>query len=136
MAKIERNPTRYARTTAHLTELGWTVLSFWEHEPVETIAEAIIVIDNGMSIATRSTGCRDVEESDAHLLKLTPRGSGGLEQVGTLTFGKTSIAGSVQYDPRQTEATRTRRSKRKRKLYWPELEARTTRSNQVGLPGR
>ena len=42
LEKIERNRTRDASTTAHLTEFGWTVLRFWEHEPAETIAEVII----------------------------------------------------------------------------------------------
>ncbi|MBY3544444.1 very short patch repair endonuclease [Rhizobium laguerreae] len=41
LEKIERNRARDARATAHLSEIGWTVLRFWEHETAETIAEAI-----------------------------------------------------------------------------------------------
>lgn len=41
LSKIARNRARDARATAHLTELGWTVLRFWEHEAVETIVEKI-----------------------------------------------------------------------------------------------
>ncbi|MGO7374930.1 very short patch repair endonuclease [Rhizobium ruizarguesonis] len=42
LEKIKRNRARDVRATAHLAELGWTALRFWEHEPVEVIAEAII----------------------------------------------------------------------------------------------
>jgi DNA mismatch endonuclease, patch repair protein len=41
LEKIDRNRARDARSTAHLTELGWTVLRFWEHEAVETTVEKI-----------------------------------------------------------------------------------------------
>jgi DNA mismatch endonuclease (patch repair protein) len=41
LSKIERNRARDARATAHLVELGWTVLRFWEHEEVATIVEKI-----------------------------------------------------------------------------------------------
>lgn len=41
LAKIERNRARDGRATAHLTELDWTVLRFWEHEAVTTIVEKI-----------------------------------------------------------------------------------------------
>ncbi|NKQ73432.1 very short patch repair endonuclease [Rhizobium sp. UPM1132] len=41
LQKIEHNRARDARATAHLTELGWTVLRFWEHETVEAIVEVI-----------------------------------------------------------------------------------------------
>ena len=41
MAKIERNRARDTRASAHLTEIGWTVLRFWEHEDVATIVEKI-----------------------------------------------------------------------------------------------
>ncbi|EJZ17298.1 very short patch repair endonuclease [Rhizobium sp. Pop5] len=41
MAKVERNRARDERATAHLTDLGWTALRFWEHENVATIVEKI-----------------------------------------------------------------------------------------------
>ncbi|MGO7981460.1 very short patch repair endonuclease [Rhizobium johnstonii] len=41
ISKIERNRARDVRATAHLAELGWTVLRFWEHEDVATIVEKI-----------------------------------------------------------------------------------------------
>lgn len=41
MEKIARNRARDARVTAHLAELGWAVLRFWEHEMAEDIAGAI-----------------------------------------------------------------------------------------------
>jgi len=41
LEKIERNRARDARATAHLAELGWKVLRFWEHEGVATIVENI-----------------------------------------------------------------------------------------------
>ncbi|MFT4219340.1 MAG: very short patch repair endonuclease [Microbacterium sp.] len=40
-AKIERNHERDAETSARLAEAGWTVLRFWEHEPVDEIVERI-----------------------------------------------------------------------------------------------
>ncbi|MFT4188834.1 MAG: very short patch repair endonuclease [Aeromicrobium sp.] len=40
-AKIDRNRERDRETTAILTERGWTVLRFWEHEPAETVAARI-----------------------------------------------------------------------------------------------
>lgn len=41
LSKIARNRARDARATAHLTELGWVVLRFWEHEEVAAIVEKI-----------------------------------------------------------------------------------------------
>lgn len=41
LEKIARNRARDARATAHLAELGWAVLRFWEHETAEDIAGAI-----------------------------------------------------------------------------------------------
>jgi len=41
LAKIERNRARDVRATAHLTELGWTVLRFWEHEQTDAIVTRI-----------------------------------------------------------------------------------------------
>lgn len=51
LEKIERNRARDARATAHLTELGWTVLRFWEHEAVETIVERIASIVDAKRVA-------------------------------------------------------------------------------------
>lgn len=39
--KVDRNTARDRETTAQLTEQGWTVLRFWEHEPAETVARTI-----------------------------------------------------------------------------------------------
>ncbi len=41
LSKIERNRERDAQATAHLTELGWTVLRFWEHETTDAIVTRI-----------------------------------------------------------------------------------------------
>ncbi|MEJ1195843.1 MULTISPECIES: very short patch repair endonuclease [unclassified Streptomyces] len=40
-AKLERNIARDAETSQHLTEEGWTVMRFWEHEPVQDVARRI-----------------------------------------------------------------------------------------------
>ncbi len=37
-AKLDKNMARDIETTEHLTQAGWTVLRFWEHEPVTDIA--------------------------------------------------------------------------------------------------
>lgn len=39
--KIERNRQRDIRKTAALTEAGWLVLRYWEHEPVESVVRSI-----------------------------------------------------------------------------------------------
>lgn len=39
--KLARNVARDADTNARLSELGWTVLRFWEHEDPRLVAEAI-----------------------------------------------------------------------------------------------
>ena len=39
--KIERNRTRDEDTNAVLTEAGWTVLRFWEHEDRTQVADAV-----------------------------------------------------------------------------------------------
>ncbi|MCV9961950.1 very short patch repair endonuclease [Pararhizobium sp. BT-229] len=41
LKKIEGNRARDTRATAHLFEIGWTVLRFWEHEAVDVIVGAI-----------------------------------------------------------------------------------------------
>lgn len=39
--KLDKNMARDAETTEHLTHEGWTVLRFWEHEPVDDVASRI-----------------------------------------------------------------------------------------------
>ncbi|MFD4942355.1 very short patch repair endonuclease [Streptomyces sp. NPDC058409] len=39
--KLDRNMARDLETTEHLTEAGWTVLRFWEHEPPAGVAERV-----------------------------------------------------------------------------------------------
>lgn len=48
LEKIERNRARDARAGAHLVEIGWTVLRFWEHEAADTIAEKITSAANAI----------------------------------------------------------------------------------------
>jgi DNA mismatch endonuclease (patch repair protein) len=40
-AKIAANVARDAETNARLGEAGWTVLRFWEHEPVDVVVNTI-----------------------------------------------------------------------------------------------
>lgn len=40
--KIARNEERDAETTLRLTELGWAVLRFWEHESVDFAVESVV----------------------------------------------------------------------------------------------
>ncbi len=40
--KIERNIARDLETTRQLSDAGWTVLRFWEHEHPEDVADAIV----------------------------------------------------------------------------------------------
>lgn len=40
-AKLRRNVERDRETDEHLRALGWTVLRFWEHEPVGLAADAV-----------------------------------------------------------------------------------------------
>jgi DNA mismatch endonuclease (patch repair protein) len=39
--KLEQNRVRDADTTRDLTQAGWTVLRFWEHEDSATAAEVV-----------------------------------------------------------------------------------------------
>ncbi|MDX2036684.1 MAG: very short patch repair endonuclease [Isosphaeraceae bacterium] len=39
--KLRENRSRDLRVTERLTEAGWVVLRYWEHEPAEEIADAI-----------------------------------------------------------------------------------------------
>jgi len=41
-AKLTRNVERDAETTTLLTDAGWSVLRYWEHEPAAEVAEEII----------------------------------------------------------------------------------------------
>lgn len=41
-AKATQNAARDADTTARLSELGWTVLRFWEHERPGDVAAAVL----------------------------------------------------------------------------------------------
>lgn len=40
--KLDRNRTRDQDVTRKLQDAGWTVLRFWEHEPVDAIIETIM----------------------------------------------------------------------------------------------
>ncbi|MFJ9601228.1 very short patch repair endonuclease [Streptomyces althioticus] len=42
--KLDKNMARDAETTEHLTREGWTVLRFWEHEPVDDVASRITAL--------------------------------------------------------------------------------------------
>ncbi|MFF9405863.1 very short patch repair endonuclease [Streptomyces anandii] len=45
--KLDRNMSRDVETTGHLTEAGWTVLRFWEHEdPLKVAVRVQEVIGN------------------------------------------------------------------------------------------
>ena len=39
--KLEANVQRDARQTAALRALGWSVLRFWEHEPLTDVADTV-----------------------------------------------------------------------------------------------
>ncbi|MFJ9029308.1 very short patch repair endonuclease [Streptomyces sp. NPDC102274] len=39
--KLDRNMARDRETTEHLTELGWVVLRFWEHEAPGVVADQV-----------------------------------------------------------------------------------------------
>lgn len=41
VGKIEGNKTRDRETTQAWRDAGWTVLRFWEHEPVDEVVDAI-----------------------------------------------------------------------------------------------
>ncbi|MFD6548748.1 very short patch repair endonuclease [Streptomyces sp. NPDC058398] len=40
-AKLDRNVTRDRETTEHLSDSGWVVLRFWEHQAPTAVAERI-----------------------------------------------------------------------------------------------
>ncbi|WP_228374241.1 very short patch repair endonuclease [Demequina phytophila] len=42
LPKLQRNRERDAETTALLTDAGWLVLRFWEHEDPATVARTIV----------------------------------------------------------------------------------------------
>lgn len=41
LPKLQRNKARDLETTRMLTDAGWTVLRFWEHEPANAVADSI-----------------------------------------------------------------------------------------------
>ncbi len=45
-AKIARNQGRDADTDQRLRDAGWTVLRYWEHEPVQEVVEDIVTTVN------------------------------------------------------------------------------------------
>ncbi|MER6849985.1 very short patch repair endonuclease [Streptomyces flaveolus] len=48
--KLDRNMARDRETTEHLTEAGWTVLRFWEHEdPVEVAARVAATVERRLA---------------------------------------------------------------------------------------
>ncbi|WP_081738729.1 very short patch repair endonuclease [Mesorhizobium sp. WSM4083] len=66
LEKIERNHARDLRATAHLIDIGWIVLRYWEHEAAENIAKAILsavrqVRDAGASSGGVSRPLEDVQ---------------------------------------------------------------------------
>lgn len=50
-AKFERNRSRDDETTGALTEAGWLVLRFWEHQPTTQIADEIELAVRGRQTA-------------------------------------------------------------------------------------
>jgi DNA mismatch endonuclease, patch repair protein len=44
LPKLSRNKARDAETTQMLTEAGWLVLRYWEHEPSSSVADSIETI--------------------------------------------------------------------------------------------
>ncbi|MFF9910170.1 very short patch repair endonuclease [Streptomyces sp. NPDC013457] len=42
--KLDRNMTRDAETTEHLTSAGWEVLRFWEHEDPKDVALRVATV--------------------------------------------------------------------------------------------
>lgn len=54
--KIKANRLRDADTNLRLSDMGWTVLRFWEHEPpieaVETIAQTVVMAKAGRRAST------------------------------------------------------------------------------------
>jgi len=68
MEKIERNRARDMRVRAHLDDIGWTTLRFWEHEAVEAIVERIVSTAEERRAATPSprrsaSSLQDVERT-------------------------------------------------------------------------
>ncbi|MXZ30135.1 MAG: very short patch repair endonuclease [Acidimicrobiia bacterium] len=45
-AKIARNKGRDSETDQRLRDAGWTVLRYWEHEPVQEVVEDIVTTVN------------------------------------------------------------------------------------------
>lgn len=66
LEKIERNRARDGRVRAHLDELGWTTLRFWEHEAVEAIVNNIVTTAEAISLANQSPrrGARSLQDME------------------------------------------------------------------------
>ena len=60
--KLNRNMTRDRETTKHLTDAGWTVLRFWEHESAEDVTRRIAVTvasrRSALGVTARSADAR------------------------------------------------------------------------------
>ncbi|MDT0116592.1 very short patch repair endonuclease [Microbacterium sp. PRF11] len=48
--KLERNRARDLEVTAALTEAGWTVMRFWEHEDERAVVHAVRAVVSGKGI--------------------------------------------------------------------------------------
>ena len=44
MPKLQANVARDRRNDRELEEMGWSVLRFWEHQPVEQMADRVVAI--------------------------------------------------------------------------------------------
>ncbi len=72
LAKIERNRTRDARATAHLAELGWTVLRFWEHETTDAIVTriaSVVETRRNARLSDRTTSTLENEQGPSRKLE-------------------------------------------------------------------
>ena len=49
VAKLRKNTERDRETDAHLRELGWTVLRFWEHEEPVAVVDSVEKVVRGHS---------------------------------------------------------------------------------------
>ena len=54
--KVAHNQERDADTNQRLADAGWTVLRFWEHEPLPEVADAV----EQAVAAARQASCRDM----------------------------------------------------------------------------
>ncbi|MFI8253263.1 very short patch repair endonuclease [Streptomyces filamentosus] len=56
--KLDRNMARDRETTEHLTEGGWEVLRFWEHEAPEEVAQRVAAVVERQRDAAKRGGTR------------------------------------------------------------------------------